>query len=88
MQRNGLFRDTLNTDKAVAAYVELANSHNITPAHLALAWCDQVTGITSSIIGATSMSQLQENIAAFERPLSQALLSDIANVFKQHPAPF
>lgn len=87
-QRNGLFRDTEQSELAVAAYVEVANSHGISPAHLALGWCDQVKGVTSSIIGATTMAQLKENIKSYEQPLSPAILSDIEQVFKKYPMPF
>ena len=87
-QRNGLFRDTEQAELAVAAYVEVAKSHGISPAHLALGWCDQVKGVTSSIIGATTMTQLKEDITSYEQPLSAAVLSDIEQVFKKYPMPF
>ncbi len=87
-QRNGLFRDTPSANSATAAYVDIANSYGYTPSQLALAWCDQVDGVTSTIIGATSMEQLKENISAFSMPLSQPALSDINSVFKRHPLPF
>ncbi|MGB0899977.1 MAG: aldo/keto reductase [Psychrobium sp.] len=88
IQRNGLFRDTPQSQQAVAAYVEVAKSHGISPVKLALGWCDQVDGVTSSIIGATSMAQLREDIDAFAEPLSAEVLSDISEVFKRYPAPF
>lgn len=88
MQRNGLFRDTEQSNKAVIAYVDLAKQHNISPAQLALAWCQQVNGVTSTIIGATTLLQLEENISAFELSLSKELLIDINDVLKQYPAPF
>lgn len=88
MQRNGLFRDTEQAQQAVAAYVELANRYGYTPAQLALAWCDQVDGVTSTIIGATSMAQLKENIAAFDMPLSAELQQEVQTILKQFPAPF
>ena len=87
-QRNGLFRDTTLTNTAVAEYVEVAKKHNLTPAQLALAWCDQVDGVTSTIIGATSLSQLKEDIIAFEKPLSSNVLEDIQSVYRQYPVPF
>jgi aryl-alcohol dehydrogenase-like predicted oxidoreductase len=87
-QRNGLFRNTEAVHQATAAYVEIANQYGYTPAQLALAWCDQVNGVTSSIIGATSMAQLKDDIDAFAMPLSEAALSDIHAVLKRYPAPF
>lgn len=87
-QRNGIFRDTPATHGATAKYVDLAKTHKLTPSQLALAWCDQVDGVTSTIIGATNMVQLKENIAAFSNPLSQELVSAIGQVFREYPVPF
>lgn len=87
-QRNGIFRDTPHVDKAVTAYLEVAKKHGITPAQLALGWCDQVDGVSSTIIGATSLSQLKEDMAAFELVLSEEALKDIMTVFKEYPVPF
>ncbi|MCF2950487.1 aldo/keto reductase [Paraglaciecola aquimarina] len=87
-QRNGLFRDTPNAHAATAEYVEIAKSVGITPSQLALAWCDQVDGVTSTIIGATNLEQLKENIAAFEKPLSEDTLAAIQQVFNDYPVPF
>lgn len=87
-QRNGLFRDTETSNKAVAALVDLARQHGISEAKLALGWCDQVDGVTSTIIGATTMAQLTQNIDAFDEPLTPEVLADIGTVLKQFPVPF
>ena len=87
-QRNGLFRDTENTHKAVAAYKQIAEQHGMTASQLALAWCDQVDGVTSTIIGATSMAQLKEDIDAFAIELSEEVLQQVAAVQQEYPAPF
>ncbi|MGV2873981.1 aldo/keto reductase [Colwellia sp. E150_009] len=87
-QRNGIFRNTPSTHKATAAYVDIAKQYNITPSQLALAWCKQIHGVTSTIIGATSMVQLQENIKGFNLELSTAVLSDIDKVLREYPAPY
>jgi aryl-alcohol dehydrogenase-like predicted oxidoreductase len=88
IQRQGLFRDTAYSDKAVIAYCDLATKHGMAPSKMALAWCDQVDGVTSTIIGATNMVQLKENIDAFDSSLSVACLTDIEAVLKQFTAPF
>lgn len=88
MQRNGIFRDTPNAEQATKQYVELAHANNITPAQLALAWCNQVDGVTSSIIGATSMAQLKEDIDAFDITLSDDLLTGIDTIFRNNPMPY
>jgi aryl-alcohol dehydrogenase-like predicted oxidoreductase len=87
-QRQGLFRDTIHSNNAVMAYCEVARKHGLTPSQLALAWCDQVDGVTSTIIGATKMSQLKENLDAFDLNLTEACLTDIDEVLRQFPAPF
>ncbi|MCE7535800.1 aldo/keto reductase [Aliivibrio fischeri] len=87
-QRNGIFRDTPAANEAVRAYMNVAEKHGYTPCQLALAWCDQVDGVTSTIIGATSLEQLKEDIEAFSKPLSDEAISDINAVFKQYPMPF
>jgi aryl-alcohol dehydrogenase-like predicted oxidoreductase len=87
-QRNGIFRDTPATHAATAKYVDLAKTYNITPSQLALAWCDQVEGVTSTIIGATNMTQLKENIEAFETSLPDDIMQAINKVFREYPVPF
>jgi aryl-alcohol dehydrogenase-like predicted oxidoreductase len=86
--RHGFFRDTPHVHAAVQAYVDLAEQHNLTPAQLALGWIDQVNGVTSTIIGATSMEQLKENIDAFKKPLEEDVIKGIREIFKQYPLPF
>ena len=49
---------------AVNAYCTLAEDIGLTPAELALAWCYSRDYVCSSIIGATTLSQLKENMGA------------------------
>lgn len=87
-QRMGLFRNTPVSEAAVKAYAELAYDFGMTPSQLALAWCDQVDGVTSTIIGATTMTQLSENIQAFRRGLSDEEMAAVNAVWAQYPVPF
>lgn len=87
-QRNGILRDKPNVELAVKAYADIAQKHTMTPAQLALAWCDQVDGVTSTIIGATTLDQLTEDINAFKNELTDDALSDIQFVMEQYPSPF
>lgn len=87
-QRNGLFRDSQYSQEAIAEYVEIAKKYRITPSQLALAWCDQVNGVTSTIIGATSLEQLKEDMDAFDLVLSDDTLQDVMQVIKKNPSPF
>lgn len=73
-----------------AKYVELANKHGLSPVQLALAFVRDRPFVTSSIIGATSVDQLKEDIDAFltaERPLSQEIWQDIEYIFKRNKDP-
>jgi aryl-alcohol dehydrogenase-like predicted oxidoreductase len=88
VQRNGLFRDNPQSQLATKAYCDVAAKYNLTPSQLALAWVDQVDGVTSTIIGATTMAQLRENIDAFELDLNTECLQEIEQVLKQYPIPF
>ena len=88
VQRQGLFRDTPISQAAITEYVALANTWGITPSQLALAWCRQVDGVTSTIIGATSMSQLAENLAAFEIDLSVTQCDQINAILHRYPIAF
>ncbi|MFK0569900.1 aldo/keto reductase [Endozoicomonas sp.] len=87
-QRNGLFRDTPLTHKAIEGYLAVAERHGLSLAQMALAWVYQMEGVTSTIIGATSLAQLKENIEAYHLPLSEEVLAGINDVFRRYPVPF
>lgn len=63
--------------EATRRYAELAHSHDITPAQMALAWCYSRWFIDATIIGATGLSQLQENIDALTVSLSDEIIKEI-----------
>lgn len=88
VQRNGLFRDTPQSNSAIAAFTELAEHYKVAPAALALAWVNQVEGVTSTIIGATSMAQLEQDIAAFDVELTAEMQQALASLLQQFPQPF
>ena len=76
-----------NTKEAVAAYAKLAAQHGLTPTALALAFCYQRWCVGSTIIGATSMEQLRENIAAKDITLSTEILVEIEQNHLRYPSP-
>jgi len=88
VQRNGIFRDTSQSHEAIAAYKEVADRHNLTLVQLSLAWVYQLAGVASTIIGATSMEQLKEDIDAYQIALSDEILQEIDGVIKRFPVPF
>lgn len=56
--------------EAAGRYAALARAHGMTPATLALAWCATRWFVASTIIGATTLAQLREDIDAFDVALS------------------
>ena len=74
---------------ALAAYVALARRHGMTPATMAQAFVASRWFVGSTIIGATNMDQLRENIAACQTTLSEEVLAEIENIHQTHtnPAP-
>jgi len=72
---------------ATAAYVKLALEHGLKPAQMALAFILRQPFLTSCIIGATSMTQLQENLGAADVSLSEEVVQGIEAIQQQHPNP-
>lgn len=87
-QRNGLFRDTPQSHAMVEQLKRVAEQHQLSLAQLSLAWVYQLSGVTSTIIGATSMAQLKENIDAHELILPDSVLDQVGAVIRQYPSPF
>lgn len=73
---------------AADAYVAIAEKHNLDPSQMAIAFCNQRPFVTSSIIGATSLEQLAINIGASDVTLSDEVLADILDAYRQYPMPF
>ncbi|XP_031271220.1 uncharacterized protein LOC116129630 [Pistacia vera] len=76
--------------EATIKYMELAKKHGLTPVQLALGFARDRPFVTSSIIGATSVDQLKEDIDAFvttERPLPAEVMADIETIFKRYKDP-
>ena len=72
---------------ATEQYALLAEKHGLTLTQLALAFIKHQFFVTSTIIGATSMQQLKENIQAFEIDLSEEVLQGIEAIHRQQPNP-
>ncbi len=76
-----------NATKATRLYKELAEANGLTLVQMAEAFVHQQSFVMATIIGATSMEQLKENIDAFEVVLSLELLSEINKIQELHPNP-
>lgn len=77
-------------DEALAAareYNALARRHGLTPAQLALAFCYRNWRVASTIIGVTSIAQLEEDVAAWAVQLTPELLAGIDAIRWRHRDP-
>ena len=73
---------------AVARYADVAAAHGVSPAALALRFVGGRPIVASTIIGATSLSQLKENIDALQAgPLAAEVLAAIADVYREFRDP-
>ncbi len=68
-------------------YADLASELNISLAQLALAFVTQQPFLTANIIGATSITQLKENIASINIELSDETLKEIDKLQELQPNP-
>jgi aryl-alcohol dehydrogenase-like predicted oxidoreductase len=76
--------------EATKEYIKVAKKHGLTPVQLALGFVRDRPFTASTIIGATNMDQLKENIDAFisaPRPLPPQVLHDIETIFKRYRDP-
>lgn len=74
-------------EQATEAYVEIARKHELDPAQMALAFVNSRSFLTSNIIGATTMEQLESNLASEPLKLDQEVLDAIEEVHQRIPSP-
>lgn len=92
--RNTLFKrftrySSAQSVAATEAYVKLAHDHGMSPAKLALAFVNQQPFVANTILGATTLTQLKENIDSLDVTLSQEILTEIEKIHQiyTYPAP-
>jgi len=73
--------------RASAAYTELARKHGLDPAQMALAYVNSRPFVTSNIIGATTLEQLQSNLDSIHLTLSDEVLTEIEAIHINQPNP-
>ena len=75
------------TEAACSRYVALAREHGLDPAQMALAYVTAQPFVTSNIIGATSLEQLESNLASADLQLSAEVLEGIEAIHRAQPNP-
>lgn len=76
-----------NCTKATRLYKDLAEANGLTLVQMAMAYVHQQQFVTSTIIGATTMEQLKENIDAFDVKLSAEIVAEIEKIQELIPNP-
>ncbi|WP_205578732.1 aldo/keto reductase, partial [Pseudomonas aeruginosa] len=72
---------------ACARYVALAREHGMEPAQMALAYVTSRPFVTSNIIGATSLEQLETNLGSIDLRLDEEVLAGIDAIHREQPNP-
>ena len=52
--------------KKVASYIKIAEEYNLSPSKLAIAWCLLNKNVSTVILGASSINQLQDNLDSLD----------------------
>jgi aryl-alcohol dehydrogenase-like predicted oxidoreductase len=73
--------------EAARDYASLARAHGLTPAAMALAWCRSRWFVTSTIIGTSSVEQMEQNLDAFSIELAPELLQKIDAIHVRNANP-
>jgi aryl-alcohol dehydrogenase-like predicted oxidoreductase len=74
-----------DSDFTIAARaVELATRRGVTPAQVALAWLLAKPGVTSPIVGASKLPQLDEAIAAIDLRLDASEITFLEELYQPH----
>ena len=76
-----------NCFKATKLYQDLADSLGLTITEMAIAFVNHQEFVTSTIIGATTIDQLEENINAFDVLLTDSVFEEINKIQELIPNP-
>lgn len=72
-------------DAAIQSYLDLAAARGLTPEQLAIRFCVTRPFVTSTIIGATSVAQLEANLAAADAPWDADLEAAVTRLHAARP---
>ncbi len=75
------------SEQATAEYVALAQRHGLNPAQMALAWVTGRPFTTASIVGATTLQQLETDLGSAELRLTDEVVAEIETIHRRRPNP-
>ncbi|WP_410013674.1 NADP(H)-dependent aldo-keto reductase [Sodalis sp. C49] len=76
-----------HTQQAIAEYVALAQRYGIDPAQMALAFVRRQPFVASTLLGATSLEQLQTNLDSLELTLNDEIIAELENIHQRFTIP-
>ncbi|MGI0486920.1 NADP(H)-dependent aldo-keto reductase [Pantanalinema rosaneae CENA516] len=76
-----------NVNEAVADYVNLAQQYDLSPVALALAFVQQRWFVSSTIVGASTLDQLKQNLDSVHVTLTEEILTAIDRIHSRYPNP-
>jgi aryl-alcohol dehydrogenase-like predicted oxidoreductase len=76
------------TDAAIVKYIELAKRYDLDVCQMGIAYVNSKPFTSSTLIGATNMTQLKTNIDALSITLSKELIKEIEALHREMPMPF
>jgi len=74
--------------QAVADYAAIAARHGLSPSAFAIAFCASRSFVGSTIIGATTIEQLRDNLAGFGATWTEEMEEEVEAVFAKYPDPW
>ncbi len=74
-------------ESATRAYLELAQAHRVSLAQMSLAYVISRPFVTSTLITATNLEQLGEDLASIDAELSESLVEGIESIHDKRPNP-
>lgn len=81
-------RKTDRVGPAAAAYLDIAEKHELDPIQLAIGFCLSRPFMASAIFGATTLGQLNHILSIQDYSLSDEVLRDIDTAHRAHPMPY
>lgn len=81
-------RKTARVFGAIDAYHALAREYGLDPVHMALAWLRTRPFHIIPILGATSLGQLEHQLAGLDTPIPTALKNAIDDLHREWPLPY
>ncbi len=84
---NTRYLKPVNAEPATQAYADLARSKGLDPGVMALAWVAQQPFLTSSIIGATTMAQLETAMTCLDVALDDETLEAVEDIHHRYTYP-